>query len=84
VQDQYKKQTTPIELKLTNDGYVAPSVLNQIYDLLQSQTSRSSASGIYSSIQNVLSGAQDPYTVFFPPTNAKQFNEELQGEFEGI
>ena len=39
---------------------------------------------IYSSIENILAGANDPYTVFFPPTDAKDFNDELEGQFEGI
>lgn len=38
----------------------------------------------YQSIQGMVEGLDDPYSVYFPPTEAKAFAEGLSGEFEGI
>jgi carboxyl-terminal processing protease len=39
---------------------------------------------LYGSINGMLSATGDPYTVFFDPEQNKQFNEEIDGRFEGI
>ncbi len=39
---------------------------------------------LYGAINGALSSLDDPYTLFMPPTEAKQFNEDLQGQFDGI
>ena len=39
---------------------------------------------IYGSISGMLASLNDPYTVFFTPTDAKRFNEDIQGQFDGI
>lgn len=39
---------------------------------------------LYGAIQGIAHATKDPYTNFFPPTEAKQFNEEISGEFGGI
>jgi carboxyl-terminal processing protease len=39
---------------------------------------------IYGAIQGQVAALSDPYTVFFPPIEAKNFNEEISGNFEGV
>lgn len=39
---------------------------------------------VWGSIEGLASSLKDPYTVFFPPENAKLFESEIQGSFEGI
>lgn len=38
----------------------------------------------YGAMQGLAKGANDPYTTYFPPTEAKDFESSLQGEFDGI
>lgn len=39
---------------------------------------------LHGAMQGLAGGLGDPYTVYFPPKNAKEFSEALQGKFEGI
>jgi carboxyl-terminal processing protease len=39
---------------------------------------------IHGAIAGLVASYKDPYTMFFPPTQAKLFNEEVKGEFGGI
>lgn len=39
---------------------------------------------VYGAIKGMLSAYDDPYTVFFNPTDAKKFSEDLGGSFGGI
>ncbi len=39
---------------------------------------------LYGAISGILSATGDPHTNFFPPKQAKGFNEEISGEFGGI
>ncbi|MBI4363301.1 MAG: S41 family peptidase [Candidatus Doudnabacteria bacterium] len=39
---------------------------------------------LYGAVSGLVSAAGDPYTVFFNPEEAKQFADELQGEFDGV
>jgi carboxyl-terminal processing protease len=39
---------------------------------------------LYGAVSGLLNAAGDPYTVFFDPDQAKEFNQELSGTFEGI
>jgi len=79
------KQNSMMELKLTSDGYLDDSSLEKISDILDSASTNSkNLSEIYDTIQKMIDSAQDPYTTFFPPTDAQQFNEEMQWEFEWI
>lgn len=38
----------------------------------------------YGALQGLVAGAGDPYTVYFPPKEAEEFNKGLEGEFSGI
>ena len=39
---------------------------------------------LYSAIQGLVKGVGDPYTVFFPPVQSRQFKEDVKGSFGGI
>ncbi|MEX0933296.1 MAG: S41 family peptidase [Candidatus Paceibacterota bacterium] len=39
---------------------------------------------LWSSIEGLASSLDDPYTVFFPPQESKEFQEEISGNFEGV
>lgn len=39
---------------------------------------------VYGAIKGAVQSTGDPYTVFFPPSDAKKFNEDLSGSFGGI
>jgi len=39
---------------------------------------------IYGAIQGLASSYGDPYTVFFPPEQAKAFAEDISGNFQGV
>ena len=39
---------------------------------------------VYGAIEGMTSSLKDPYTVFFDPTEAKLFQQDLAGSFEGI
>ncbi|MBU6426853.1 S41 family peptidase [Patescibacteria group bacterium] len=39
---------------------------------------------IWGSIEGLASSFGDPYTVFFPPTENKVFQEDISGDFEGV
>ncbi len=39
---------------------------------------------VYGAIAGLVSSLGDPYTVFFPPTESKQFKDEISGSFEGV
>lgn len=39
---------------------------------------------VTAAIQGLVASYDDPYTVFFPPKQSAEFNEQVKGEFEGI
>ena len=39
---------------------------------------------LWSAIRGLAEAYGDPYTVFFPPEEAREFEEEMRGNFEGI
>ncbi len=39
---------------------------------------------VYGAINGALQSLDDPYTLFLPPDEAKRFNEDLSGSFDGI
>ncbi|MEK7641543.1 MAG: S41 family peptidase [Patescibacteria group bacterium] len=46
--------------------------------------STSAQQRVWGSIQGLASSYGDPYTVFFPPVEAKMFQEDISGNFEGV
>ena len=57
------------------------SVLDEKYVESASTTAQQK---VWGSIQGLASSYGDPYTVFFPPVEAKQFEQEIAGAFEGV
>jgi len=39
---------------------------------------------VYGAISGLVNSLKDPNSVFFPPSDAKRFNEDISGEFSGI
>ena len=39
---------------------------------------------VYGAISGLVGSLNDPYSVFFPPTEAKSFQDEISGNFDGI
>jgi len=81
------------KIKLTNTEEVtakefepfwrAWSVLDQKF-VGANATSTTAQKKVYGAIEGLAASYGDPYTVFFPPPEAKQFNEEISGNFEGV
>ncbi len=60
---------------LINEKYVATATsTNKIGDQEK----------VYGAISGMVSSLEDPYTVFFPPVEAKNFASEVRGNFEGV
>ncbi len=47
-------------------------------------TSTTDTDKVYGAIAGLAASYEDPYTVFFPPVEAKLFKEEISGNFEGV
>lgn len=64
----------------------------KVYNVLETRfvqthasvTPATSQSEIYGAIQGLVSAYGDPYTVFFPPEQAKAFQESIAGNFGGV
>lgn len=59
----------------------------QVWKLLQKQyvdRPISETQLFYGALSGLVAGVGDPYTVFFDPKTANDFNQELSGSFEGI
>jgi carboxyl-terminal processing protease len=39
---------------------------------------------VWEATKGLVASLNDPYTVFFPPKDAKSFNEQIKGEFTGV
>ena len=39
---------------------------------------------VYGAVSGLVGSLKDPNTIFFPPSDAKKFNEDISGEFSGI
>jgi len=39
---------------------------------------------VYGAIEGMVASLGDPYTVFFPPVEAKSFNDQISGNLEGV
>lgn len=82
----YQKQTTPIQ-------FCQPSEINfslfwEAYAQLKSKfvdpSKITEENVLYGAISGMAQSVKDPYTVFFNPTDAKKFEDELAGYFDGI
>ena len=57
------------------------SILNDKYIYSASTTDQKK---VWGAMQGLASSYGDPYTAFFPPSDAKVFKEDVKGSFEGI
>lgn len=62
------------------------NVLDEKYVATQgtSTASTTAQERVYGAIQGMTAAFGDPYTVFFPPEEAKSFEDEIAGNFEGV
>jgi carboxyl-terminal processing protease len=60
------------------------NILDQKYVATHASTSDTTQGRVYGAIQGMVASLGDPYTVFFPPSDAAIFNSEISGNFEGI
>lgn len=51
---------------------------------VSSATSTSDQDKVWGAIEGLTASLKDPYTVFFPPENAKLFQSEISGTFSGV
>lgn len=59
----------------------------EVWDTIKKRHVSQSANDVelfYSSLKGLVSGLDDPYSEYFPPTDAKEFTQNLEGEFGGI
>lgn len=94
----YVKRTTPqadsIITQVANkdqpgtDTAVDFSLFWQVWDKLHQRYVDSNALDaqklVYGAIQGMVNAAGDPYTVFFPPKESQDFQEEVNGSFAGV
>jgi carboxyl-terminal processing protease len=76
---------TPDENASLDPFWKAWNVLSEQYVITHaSSTLPSEKDRIYGAIQGLASAYGDPYTVFFPPEEAKEFAESISGSFAGV
>ena len=58
------------------------NILNEKF--VSTATTTSDQDKVWGAIEGLAASLHDPYTVFFPPENAKIFQSEISGNFEGV
>ncbi len=67
------------------DFWKAWNALNERFVQTQAtSTPPSTESKIWGAIQGLAASYGDPYTVFMPPTEAKKFQDDIRGDFQGV
>lgn len=64
---------------LVDENYVATNSTSTV-----PQTKIDDQQRVYGAIQGMVASLGDPYTSFFPPSEAKSFGEEISGQIEGV
>src|SRR3989344_8574247 len=64
--------------------WTAWNVLNEKYVPATTTAVASDQQKVWGAIEGLTSSVNDPYTVFFPPDEAKMFESEISGHFEGV
>ena len=59
-------------------------VLHRLKSTYYFQSGLNQTGALYGGIKGMVEWLNDPYTSFFPPVDANQFEDQLQGEFFGI
>ncbi len=76
---------TPDDKAHLDSFWKAWNVLSQQYITTHASSSLPSEKDrVYGAIQGLADSYGDPYTVFFPPEEAKAFNESIAGSFAGV
>lgn len=76
---------TPDQNANLTDFWEVWNALNQDYVITHaSSTMPTNQAKIYGAIQGLTAAYGDPYTVFFPPTQSTQFQDNIQGSFDGV
>lgn len=60
------------------------NIINEKYVPTTSSTTPTDQEKVWGAIQGLAASTGDPYTVFFPPVEAKSFGEQISGAFEGV
>ena len=60
------------------------NIINEKYVPTTSSTTPTDQEKVWGAIQGLAASTGDPYTVFFPPVEAKSFGEQISGSFEGV
>ncbi len=77
--------STPDQSANLDDFWKAWNTLQQNYVITHASTTLpTTKKKIYGAIQGLAASYGDPYTVFFPPKQAKSFNESISGSFAGV
>lgn len=59
----------------------------KVWDMVKSKYAKQPVKDsdlFYGAMQGMVAGLGDPYSVYFPPKDAEEFNKSLDGEFSGI
>jgi carboxyl-terminal processing protease len=75
-----KEATKPADVDFS-PFWVAWNTIDQKY---VSKDSIDSQKMVWSAIQGMVKGLNDPYTTFFPPQESKIFQENIRGDFSGV
>lgn len=59
-------------------------LLDEKYVATKEATTTTSQDRVWGAIQGLTGTLNDPYTVFMPPEDSKEFNENINGNFEGV
>lgn len=86
---EVKNFLDPIKLRRRSDPRdVDLSALWEVWNTLDSnflyQDRFKAQNQIYGAIKGLVASLEDPYTVFMTPTETRDFEESMSGEFEGI
>jgi carboxyl-terminal processing protease len=76
---------TPDQSADLTDFWKAWNALNERFvETHATGTAPTAKEKIWGAIQGLAAAYGDPYTTFMPPTEAKQFQEDIRGDFEGV
>ncbi len=75
----------PVQNADLTDFWEAWHALQDNYVITHASTTMPSVQDrVYGAIQGLAASYGDPYTVFFPPTQAKAFSDNISGSFAGV
>lgn len=89
VQDEAVQSVINKEVTASTTADFAPfwrawTILSQKFVQTHTKATSTDQDKVYGAIQGLAASFGDPYTVFFPPVESKSFNEEIQGNFDGV